>query len=170
MFFQRFDDLKFRVTQRRAAFQPRTNRVISYRSPETKKRPVAAFGADPNEGFALDWASYRLGKPGIEGAINLAAPKYEHENTHGFVNLNSPRPIEPQEMYQDSSLSSRGSRTSEGTDQKPISGLHEANYDKPITLHNEPKKSFLSSSPKGEPTEGDRAAADLRRSSYDFSV
>ena len=168
--FSRLDEFRWGQAKRRSLLQPQSNRVISYQNPETKKRPIAAFGADPNEGFALDWASYRLGRPGVQGAINPAAPKFERENTHGFVNLNNPRPIEPQEMYQDPAISSRSSRTSEGTDQRPPVGHGITPLDKPVTLQTGSRKCLESDVGKGQkqPTPGDLAAADQKNWGFDF--
>lgn len=164
--FMRFDEFKWAQIKRRALFQPTTNHAISFRNPENSRetRAIPTFGAEPGA-FGEDWASYRLPKTRPVGPLPI-----EHENIHGYVNPNSERPLPVQEAYVDPAISSRGARTSEGTDQKIVSGIHEADYDKTITLHNEPHKSFQSSKPKGDPTEGDRAEKDLKHYPYDFSV
>jgi len=165
MFFNRLDDAVFAVQRRRSLLQPQQNRVISYRNPETKKRPIAAFGADPS-GFGEDWASYRLPKTTPVGPVPLES----HENVHGFIHGKGEPPVATQEPYQDVNLSPSHKSTNVGTDQRPISGLHEADYDKPITLHNEPKKSFESDLGKNPrtPTPSDIAEKDQKAWNFDF--
>lgn len=160
------DDFQFRLIKRRAAFQPRTNRVISYRNPENsqEKRAIPAFGSDPS-GFGEDWANYRLPKTRPFGPVPLES----HENVHGHVRENSERPVPEQEPYQDLSLSPRAARSSETTDQKAIVGNRDGNIEWDGIVRTEAKKSFLSSSPKGGPTPGDIAEKDLKSYPYDFS-
>lgn len=166
--FMRFDEFKWAQIKRRALFQSTTNRAISFRNPENsrEKPTIPTFGADPS-GFGEDWASYRLPKRRPVGPLPI-----EHENTHGYINPNSERPIEPSEPYEDPAISSRGSRTSEGTDQKAPIGHGVTPADRPITLHTGSRKCLESDTGKGskEPTLGDRAARDLKKWDFDFSV
>jgi len=175
--FARLDEFRWGQLKRRSAFQA-PGRTISYRNPETKKRPVALFGADVNEGFGLDWANYRLARPGVQGVVNPNSPRPERENVHGFIYGRGEPPVVTQEPYQDPAISPRAARTSESTDQKAI--VHftdEVIGDKwdGVVRNAQSRKSFESDLGKNPrtPTLADQAARDLRdpqKYPYDFSV
>jgi hypothetical protein len=166
--FETLNDFQFRVMKRRAAFQPRPNRVLSFRNPENsqERRAIPTFGAEPGA-FGEDWASYRLPKTRPVGPLPI-----EHENIHGYVNPNSERPLPVQEAYVDPAISHVHKRTSEGTDQRPAGLGHDAlPMDKEIVLHTGSRKcleSDVGKSPR-EPTLGDQAARDLKKWDFDFS-
>jgi hypothetical protein len=126
------------------------------------------FGADVNEGFGLDWANYRLARPGVQGVVNPDSPRPERENINGHIREDAQPLIGPTEEYQDPSISSRGSWTSEGTDQRPTSVGHDVTpADKPVTLNHQIRKSLESSRPKGT-TIADQIAKEMKNEPYDF--
>jgi len=75
----------------------------------------------------------------------------------------------PTEAYQDPAISSRGSRTSEGTDQRFVGIDHDmTTLDKAVVLYTGSRKCFESVRGKSEPTLGDLAEKDLKTYPYDF--
>jgi hypothetical protein len=162
-FFARLDEFKWGQAKRRVAFQPQQNRVISFRNSANSqaKRAIPTFGSDV--GFGEEYCADAPSRP-------FTGPQpIEHENVHGYVNPNAERPVPEQEPYQDPSLSSRGSRTSESTDQKPPIGHGITPADKPITLYTGSRKTFQGARGKSGETEADKAEKDLKAYSYDFS-
>lgn len=165
--FSRLDEFRWGQTKRRALFQPTTNRVINYSEPKPERK-IPTFGAEPGA-FGEDWASYRLPKTRPFGPVPLES----HENTHGHISENAQPLIGPTEEYQDPAISPRAARTSEGTDQRPVGAGHDTSpIDKPVTLNHQIRKSFESDVGQGSktPTEGDKAAADLKHYDFDFST
>jgi hypothetical protein len=144
----------------------RMTRPFASASEHSSKAPL--FGVDPHTAdFALDWASSGRLRPQPYGP----QPLESHENIHGYVNPNAERPIPEESPYQDPAISPRATRTSEGTDQKPI--LHGGS---PVTrwdgeIRNIVKRpDFQAVRAKSALTEGDRAEKDLKAYPYDFSV
>lgn len=157
-----FDEIKVRFEQRRAVFQPRQNRVTSFRnsanSPEKKVIPL--FGSD--SGFGEDWASYMQPHPKPFGPVPI-----EHENTHGFA-MNAQPLIGPTEEYQDPAISPAHKSGTISTDQRPVGLGHDTSpLDKEVVLYHEPKKSLESSRPK-ESTIADQIAKEMKNEPYDF--
>ena len=168
--FIRFDEFRWGQAKRRSLLQPQ-GRTIQYRNPENsqERKGIPTFGSD-SSGFGEEYAADAPSRP-FTGPL----PLQHKENVHGHVREDAERPVPEQEPYQDPSLSSRGSRTSESTDQKPIRQFTGEVIEWDGIVRSTPRKCFESDTGKGskEPTFGDQAARDLRdpqKYTYDFSV
>lgn len=130
-----------------------------------KPRAIPLFGAD--SGFGEDYAVYRVSQPQPFGP----QPLEHRENVHGFIRGVGEPPLPAERGYEDPVTSPRASRTSETTDQKPISkGILTPSDVWDGIVRNEPKKKNFQTASRGhEKTEGDKQAEDLKRYPYDFS-
>lgn len=135
---------------------------------EPKKLSVALFGANPNEAFGLDWASYRSPKPqGPATTPQSLQSELKSVDSDAGLETWKPDPSKP-------SLTSHGRvlNYQNQSDQRPVlsfSGTIDEKWDG-IVRSTEPKKS-METSPRGhDKTEGDRQGEDLRRYPFDFST
>jgi len=164
--FIRFDEFRWGQAKRRSLLQPQ-GRTIQYRNPENsqERKGIPTFGSD-SSGFGEEYAADAPSRP-FTGPL----PLQHKENVHGHVREDAERPVPEQEPYQDPSLSSRGSRTSESTDQKPIRQFTgEVIGDKwdGVVRNTSSRKCLESIRGKSDPTEGDKAAADEKTWDFDF--
>ncbi|MGA2767154.1 MAG: hypothetical protein ABSF24_02410 [Candidatus Bathyarchaeia archaeon] len=135
-----------------------------------KPRPVALFGANPNEAFALDWASYSV--PQVKGVATQPQPlQNELKSVDGDASLERwvPDPSRP-------SLTSHGRALNYNatTDQKAIVGFRGGettsdHWDGEIRNVVQ-KPDFQGARSKKEPTAADLAERDLKAYPFDFTV
>jgi hypothetical protein len=159
-----------RVDMFLARFQLSSARVQTYRMQSfnaEKSRPVALFGADPS-GFGEDYVAYKVPQPQPFGP----QPLEHRENVHGFIRGVSEAPLPTERGYEDPAISPHASRTSETTDQKPISkGILTPGDVWDGIVRNEPKKKNFQTMVGKELTPADLHAIDLKtKYEFDFRV